>query len=420
MITRCLSALLAIAPPDANPAAVAPEPAPTTEAAPAPAAERDPRAVFEAVTKVVAPTVLLETDYRVFSDPSEGRSGLALGRARLGLRLRPTDWLTAVGTAEFIGPDGPYLLDGYARFDATPWLQITVGYSKPPLFASFRHESITAVPMPVRSAVVNEMRVRRDVGVEARFAPRRIPIEAIVRVGNGSTALRGDEDPTPAGYAALDLVLGRAWVGGDERGLGRTLGLRLGGAAMVDSQSEHATIAGATPLGFVYSPGIAVTGLRVIATAHVIAYAGPVRLVVEGGFAQEGREDDPDGDPSTPPVALDPVRSWGLTGELLWTIRGGWREVGGRPGVASVLARPWDGGVVELAARADRFWLGYGAVELARTGGTTGSLGLKWWPTPFLALAGYGEATRFEISPIDTPDRLWGWAAMIRASLFWP
>ncbi len=404
-----LSFMLAVAPPEPTPEPSSAEPAADESDKP------DPREIYEAVSEIVQPTVLLETDYVQHSDPVEGHSGFALPRARLGLRLRPTDWLTAVGTVEFIGEDGPYLLDGYARFDATDWLELTVGYSKPPLFASFRHDGITTVPMPGRSAVVNEMRVRRDVGVDARFVPKRAPIEAIVRLGNGSTKLRENDNDTPTGYAALDLVLGRAWVGGQNQ----LLGLRLGAAALLDDRSEHDSIAGVTPLGYVYVQPVITDGLRTIVTAHAIGYAGPVRLVVEGGFVQEGRTDDPDGDPATPLVELDPVRSWALTGELTWTIRGGWRQVGRGPAVASLLDGKWDGGALELAVRGDRFWLNHGAADLVRTGGTSTSLALKWWPTRFLALTAYGDATIFDIAPVDTPDRRFGWTALIRASLFW-
>jgi phosphate-selective porin OprO/OprP len=377
-----------------------------------PTLEPEPAAEPEAISPDAR--AILEADYRQLSDPVEGNNGFALARARLGLHLRPTDWLLAVGTVELVGGDGPALLDGYAQFTATPWLELTVGYAKPPLFASFRHEGVTTLPMPMRSAIVNEMRVRRDVGVEARFAPRRAPLEAIVRLGNGSMTFAND-NATPTGYGALDLVLGRAWVGGRSE----VFGLRLGAAALLDNTEEHDSIAGVTPLGYVYAQPVRASGLRAIATTHAIAYAGPVRLVVEGAFVQEGRSDDDDGDPSTPAIELDPVRSWGLTGELTWTIRGGWRGVGRAPAVASVLDGAWDGGAVELALRADRFWLGRGAPDLFRTGGTTMALASKWWPTRFLALTVYGDATRFDAPPVATPERMWGWTALLRASFFW-
>jgi phosphate-selective porin OprO and OprP len=404
MIASLLSlALLAAAPPE-------PESAPASE----PSDKPDPRATYEAVTKIVKPTALLEADYRQLADPVEGNSGFALARARLGLRLHPTDWMTAIATVELAPQGNPLLLDGFAMFEATPWLEITIGYSKPPLFATFRHEGITVLPMPMRSPVINEMRIRRDVGVEARFVPRRAPIEAIVRLGNGSPTLAND-NATPTGYGALDLVLGRAWVGGRNQ----TYGLRLGAAALIDDNEEHESIAGVTPLGYVYAQPVTAIGLRTIATTHAIVYAGPVRVVVEGGFAQEGRQDDPDGDPSTPAIEIDPVRNWGLTGELTWTIRGGWRTVGHAPVVGSVLDKPWDGGAVELSARADRFWLGHGADDLFRTGGTTAALAGKWWPTRFLALTLYGDATIFDAPPADSPEDRYGWTAMLRASFFW-
>jgi phosphate-selective porin OprO/OprP len=268
--------------------------------------------------------------------------------------------------------------------------------------------------MPGRSPVVNEMRVRRDVGVEARFVPRRAPIEAIVRLGNGSTDLQANETNTPTGYAAFDLVLGRAWVGGHNE----LLGLRLGAAASLDDRSAHDSIAGVTPFGFIYAQPVVATGLRTIVTTHAIAHAGPVRVIVEGGFVQEGRTDDPDGDPTTPAIELEPVRNWALTGELSWTIRG-WRTFDGGPQVASLLDGKWDGGALELAARGDRFWLRRGATDLAATGGTSIGLALKWWPTQFLALTAYGDATIFDDPPIEPPDHQWGWTAVIRATLFW-
>src|SRR5690606_21825571 len=216
---------------------------------------------------------------------------------------------------------------------------------------------------------------------------------------------------TPTGYAAVDLVLGRAWAGGHNQ----KYGLRLGAAALIDDNEEHESIAGVTPLGYVYAQPVTAIGLRTITTAHAILYTGPVRLVVEGAFVQEGRQDDDDGDPDTPAIELDPVRNFGLTGELTWTIRGGWRQVGEGPEVKSLLDRPWDGGAVELATRVDRFWLGRGADDLFRTGGTTISLAGKWWPTRFLALTLYGDGTIFDAPTVDT-ERMWGWTALLRAS----
>lgn len=328
--------------------------------------------------------------------------------------------MVAVVTGELIGANGAYLLDSHVRFEPRPWLELTVGFSKPPLFASFRHERIPAMPMPVRSGVVKQLWVRRDVGVEARFMPRRAPIEALVRLGNGSMDLRDNTNETPSGYAALDLVLGRLWAGAPATPANELLGLRFGAAALVDDRSAHESVAAETPFGYVYAQPVVATGLRVIATGHLIGLIGPVRVIVEGGMVQAGREDDHDGDPATPAQILDPVRTWGLTGELTWTIRGGWRGLDQRPEVASLLDGAWDGGALELSARADRFWLNYGAADLVRTGGTSGSLALKWYPTRFMALTAYGEATAFEHAPIATPGRLWGGMGLLRASFYWP
>lgn len=371
--------------------------------------ELDAREVLRVVSDFVQPTLLFETDYRHHVDDAEGPNGFSLARARLGLRLTPTSWMTAVGTVEFAEQEQILLLDAYARLDATDWLEFTVGLAKPPLFASFRHEEIATLAMPSRSAVVNEMRVRRDAGVEARFKPRAAPLEAIVRLGNGSMALMGEGSLTPTGYANLDLVLGRAWAGGESE----LLGLRFGVAGMVGETRERESIAGATPLEFVYAQPALTRGLRARATSHALIYAGPVRLIVEAGFAHDRR------DYGEPTLTRDGVQTWGLTGELSWTIRGPWREVGTRPELARLADGPWEGGALELTARVDRFWLGRGTPELLDAGGTTAALGLKWWPTGFLGLALYGDATRFEVAPIEAPARLWGGTFVLRASLFW-
>lgn len=372
-------------------------------------ASREPRAVLRAITKFIQPTVLFEADYRQHGDPVDGAAGFVMDNARLGLRVTPTQWITAVGTVEFAEPEGVMLLDAYVEFELKEWLEITIGYAKPPLFALFRHEGAAGLPMPGRSAVVNEMRVRRDLGVELRLRPRAVPLEAIVRLGEGSMGLVGDGTRTPTGYAALDLVLGRAWAGGESE----RLGLRFGLVGMVDETSERESIAGATPLGYVYVEPVPVAGLRARATAHAVGYVGPVRLVAEAGFAHERR------DYGEPSVVRDPVRTWGLTAELNWTIRGPWRELGRPPAVASLLDGPWDRGALELSVRADRLWLGRGTDELLDSGGTSAALALKWWPTGCLGLTIYGDATRFDIAPIETPARLWGGTFLLRASFVW-
>jgi phosphate-selective porin OprO and OprP len=396
---------LLVAPPEPEPA----EPEEPEEPEEHNEDEPDARAVLRIVSEFVQPTLLFETDYRHHVDDAYGPNGFSLARARLGLRLTPTPWMTAVGTVEFAEQEQILLLDAYAQLDATDWLELTVGLSKPPLFASFRHEEIATLAMPSRSAVVNEMRIRRDAGVEARFKPRAAPLEAIVRLGNGSMELMGEGALTPTGYANLDLVLGRAWAGGESE----LLGLRFGIAGMVDQTRERESIAGATPLEFVYAQPVPTRGLRARATSHAIVYVGPVRLLVEGGFAHERRDHD------EPTHARAPVQSWGLTGEVSWTIRGAWREVGTRPEVARLNDGPWDRGALELSARVDRLWLGRGAPELLDSGGTTAALGFRWWPTAFLGLTIYGDATRFDVAPIEAPARLWGGTFLLRASFFW-
>ncbi len=362
---------------------------------------------------LLQPTLLGELDYRVYPSAIEGNTGFALGRLRPGLVLAPARWLRAVAAFEFAG-ESPIVLDAYARLRAADWVEFTAGYSKPPLFASFIYEPVHAMPFPDRAPVLTAFRVRRDLGVDVHLSPRTLPLECWLRVGNGTGSALGNDNALPAGYGAVDLVLGRAWAGAPaER---RRFGLRLGGAALVESPRDRDGINGKTPFGFVYFRPKVVSGLRVVGQGHVIGYAGPVRLTVEGAVAREERSRDDDGNPSTPRVRLPTVRSYGVTAEVAWAVLGQAREVGRAPGGE---LGPWRGGALELAARYDGMWLGRGAGDVQPGGSQGGALAIKWWPTGFLAASVAGYLTRYDTPPIEAPNDRWSWGAMARLSFFW-
>jgi phosphate-selective porin OprO/OprP len=361
--------------------------------------------------RYVRPTLLAELDYRVHAREVEGIDGFGLGRLRTGLVFDPAPWMSTVATIEWAG-EHPMVLDVFATLRAAEWLDVNVGWSKTPLFASFRYEPVAAMPFSSRSPVVNAFRVRRDVGVEAHLAPREVPIEAVVRVGNGSGSVLGNDTPLPAGYALVDLVLGRPWRGAAASE--RELGLRIGAAALVESVRDRDGIVGTTPLGFIYRRPIIVEGLRVVGEAHVIGYAGPLRLTIEGALAEEGRSRDDDGNPSTPRQPLPSLRSSGLTAELAWVLLGEPRRVGVAPAVPS----PWAGGALEVAARFDALWLGWGAGDVTPGGSTGGALAVKWWPVDFLAATLEGYVTRYDVPPVELPGEHWSWGGILRLSLF--
>ncbi|MEZ4449291.1 MAG: hypothetical protein R3B09_07405 [Nannocystaceae bacterium] len=363
------------------------------------------------ISDVLQPALLGELDYRAYPSEVEGSTGFAVGRFRMGLRYTPRPWIAAVGTVEY-ADKAPYLLDANLTLTPRPWIEVGLGYAKAPLFPSFRYEPVQTLPFPDRAPVVTAFRVRRDLGAEVHLAPRRAPIEAIARIGNGSGSILGNDNALPAGYGSLDLVLGRARAGhGDDR-----LGLRLGAGGMIESVRDRDGIVGQTPMGFVYYRPVVVSGRREVAEAHAIGYVGPLRLTFESAIAREARSVDDDGDPDTARVAADPITSTGLTGELAWTALGGPRSPGRAPTIAP--APRWRGGALELAGRVDAVALGRGARDVTSGGSLGGALSAKWWPVDFLAVTVVGYLTRFDVAPIDEPTRTLSWGLLTRVSVF--
>lgn len=387
----------------------------TTEASPAPDASASVESLLSRALGI-RPTVLGEIDYRVYPSSEEGNTGFALPRFRPGVILAPTDWFRAVTTVEFAG-EYPIILDAFMSLRATPWVEFSLGYAKPPIFPSFIYEPDASLPFPDRSPVITSFQIRRDLGADVHFTPRNIPLDGWLRIGNGTGSALGNDNALPAGYASLDLVLGRAWVGTPAEH--RTFGLRLGASAFIESAGDREGITGETPLGFLYYRPIVVSGLRGVVAGHAIAYAGPLRFSVEGATARESRSRDDDGNPATPRIELPTVRSHGVTAEVAWVLRGRPREVGVPPRGLLHQDGTWGGGAVEIAARYDGLWLGRGASDVRAGGSQGGALAVKWWPTDFLATALAGYLTRYDFAPVEEPDQLWSWGVIARASFFW-
>lgn len=369
---------------------------------------------FGAVLEVMQPTLLSEVDYRAYPRAEEGNTGFALARLRTGLVLSPSPWLRVVATMEWAG-EGAIVLDAYATLEAHPAVAFTVGYAKPPLFASFVLEPVHTTPFPDRAPVVSAFRIRRDLGVSAHFTPASLPLEVWLRVGNGTGSPLGNDNAAPAVYGGLDLVLGRARAGVEPSEA--PFGLRLGAAGLVEDTLDRDGVAGRTPFGFNYYRPAVVSGLRGVVEGHAVAYLGPLRALVEGAWARESRSRDDDGNPTTPRLALDEVDSGGLTAELAWVIRGGPRAVGRAP--TDPDGSGWSGGAFEVAARVDRLWLGRGTSDVEGGGATAGGLAARWWATDFIAASVAGYLTRYDVPPLETPDEAWSWGAVARLSLFW-
>lgn len=362
------------------------------------------------------PTVLSEIDYRVFPSEVEGNTGFAVARFRPGVVLNPAPWFQAVGTVEFAG-EYAIILDAFMKLRATDWADLLVGYSKPPLFASFVYEPVHSLSFPDRAPVVTSFRVRRDVGAAVHVAPGRVPLEGWLRIGNGSGSPLGNDNALPAGYASLDLVLGRAWT--SNHAIDRRYGLRLGAGGLIESVRDRDGISGQTPLGFVYFRPVVVSGLRVVGESHAVAYAGPLRLSIEGALARESRSRDTDGNPSTPRVTRPTMSSYGVTTELSCVLVGDARSVGQAPRGRHGAGGAWQGGALEVALRYDGMWLGRGADDVNAGGSHGGAAAMKWWPVDFMAAALSGYIMHYDVAPIEEPNQLWSWGTIARASFFW-
>ena len=202
-------------------------------------------------------------------------------------------------------------------------------------------------------------------------------------------------------------VLASAWA--RER-----FGLRFGAGVHLESAEDRLGISGTTADDFLFYRPPTVSGPRHVVEAHLVAYAGPVKLTAEGALAKEGRSKDTDRNPETPRVAQDAVISRGGAVELAWMIFGPWRLQGSWPVQTQV--QTWDWGALELAGRVERSGLGMPARDVTAGGATAASIAIRWWATSFAALLAATYFTAYDAPPIEEPDRSSAWLGIVRAT----
>lgn len=360
------------------------------------------------------PSLLAEVDYRLYPSEEEGTSGFAVARLRPGLVFAPARWFRGIAAIELAG-EGPEIIDAYAKLSPAPWVDVDIGYSKPPLIASFAFEPVQGLAFPTYSAVADTFRIDRDVGVGARVHPREAPIEVSARLGNGTGSALGNDDPTPAGYALADVVLGRAWAAREPASA--RYGLRAGVSGLIEKARDHTGLTAETPLHFVYNAPTVVAGTRWVGEAHAIAYLGPARIVIEGAVSEEQRSKDDDGNPDTPRADLDPVTSYGVGAEVGWVALGRPRSVGTppRPEPTSTFR----GGALEVAFRYDGLFLNRGASDVAPSGSNGASAAIEWWPVDFISASLSGYVLRYEVPPAEEPERGWSFGVTGRFGFYW-
>lgn len=355
---------------------------------------------------------LIEGDYRYFSSDFEGYAGIALRRARMGLRARPLPWLELHFIGEYARAT-PGILDAFATLRASDEFEVNAGFLRVPTMPSGRDDQVFALPIPEQSMTVEALWPGRDLGVEAHWYPKRIPIEVWARFGNGSGNPLGPEGSVPTGSLRVDLALGRANAHAPRETF---WGLRVGVAGIVSEALDRTGIAGTTPLGFPFYRPPSIEGLRATATAHARAWIGPVQLSVEGGVARDSRSRDNDGNPATPRIALDPVYTWGAVAELAWMFSGHHRVAGEWPVYDRDGWMPRSLGAWEIAARVERLTLSDMASDV-RAGGVWGAAAaLRWWANRWSALALAVYVNRYDRAPLEAPDETSAWSILLRGT----
>lgn len=374
----------------------------------APAAHAEP---FE-----LQPLFVSENDFRVHSNRHlEAEDGFSAERLRLGARLSFTRWFRATAAVELVG-ESPRILDAMITVVPDPAWEISLGAGRTPLFSSARDEPLWTLPLPELSMVTRAFWPGYDAGIELHRLPTPgLPLEGWLRLGNGSGSALGNDNSDYALDARLDVAFGRALPRAQSDAF---LGLRLGSGLHLESAEDRLGISPTTPGGFAFYAPVTVSGPRSLAEAHLVLYAGPLKLTAEAALAREGRSRDTDGKPDTPRVAQAPVSSKGAFAELAWMIRGPRRRQGRWP-VESPLGT-WDWGALELGGRVERLRLGTGAPDVDPGGATSASLALRWWATSFAALTASATFTSYDTPPITEPDRTSGWLGLFRATVRLP
>ncbi|MFE8595482.1 hypothetical protein [Archangium violaceum] len=362
----------------------------------------------------LTPTLVGELDYRVTAHAVEGETGFAVSRFRLGVDARPVPWFQALGAAEW-SFEKPALIEALAVFTPADGIRVRLGFGKTPLFASARDVSIEALSIPELALPVRALWPGRDLGLEVQLSPRSLPVEAWVRVGNGSRSPLGNDNASPSLDVRVDGLLGGAWRAAEGM---PGWGLRLGAGVHAEDAFDRAGIGGTTTTGYLFYRPVPVSGWRWVSEAHAVYWYGPLRVTAEAGLAWERRSRDTDGNPQTPRETLPPVRSQGAAVEASWLVRGTHRDARGWPlGPPGAVEGAWGGGAVEVAARAEWLVVGLGAPDVTAGGARGGSMAVRWWATDFLGVGLMGSMLRYDQPPLEAPDRRDSWLVGTRATV---
>ncbi len=363
----------------------------------------------------VVPTALLQTDWQNHPQDEEGFNGFSIERLRLGVWSQPSDQIFALAQAEFANPESPALLDAYARFGPFHGLRISVGYFKSPLFESARNELDGMMPMPELSLVTKALWPGRDTGIELHEAPQHFPLEIWLRASNGNNSPFQNDNNSYALTARVDATAGRGRI---DASANENFGLRVGVGGEFDDSYDRAGVTATTAGDFVLYRPPTVSGNRRIVEAHVLAYFGPVRALVEAGESSEDRAVDADGNPSTPHVEEDPELSRGASAEVAWMITGEHRLPSVWPLSRKQSPFSFDHPAIELSARVDHVDVGRGMRDVQPNGATGGSIAANVWLNSMFAATLAGYIYNYERGPIEETSRTESYLLQARLTMY--
>lgn len=356
------------------------------------------------------PVVLVEAEAALIPAEEEGESGVEIRRLYLGARWEPVPWATVVGAVNAASGEHDHLvLDAFVRVRPAGPVDLVLGYGKTPLFASARDAGVETLPIPELSLSTAALWPGRDTGFEAHLAGPQLPVEVWARIGNGSGSPAGNDNPQIAFDGRLDGVSGRAREGAERSA---AWGLRVGAGFHVEDAEDRAGLSGHTPTGFEFWRSPTISGTVWTAEGHVVGLLGPVQLTLEGARASEARSEDTDGNPDTPRAALDPVGSWGGSGELAWMVTGQHRQPGAWPVAGDDVG-------VEVAGRAERLSLGMSAADVDPGGATGGELAVRVWHPRGLGGGVSGGYFHYDAAPLEEPGVTSSWFFAARVTARW-
>jgi hypothetical protein len=362
----------------------------------------------------LSPTFVLDGDYRVAPhNDVETYDGFAFARAQAGARGDVSDDVTIAALFDFAAGETVTIIDAYAMWHATRELDLAGGYLRSPLFPSARDEFVERLPVPELGTVVRGLWPGRTIGASLRYRPVAAPIDVQVKLGNGSSAVGGNDTNKPAGDLRVDYVWGRTTAKVDygrvRDGTPRpdTWGVRVGVGGHVDNVDSRPGASGFTASGYEFYRPAVVAGTRYLGEAHALVQDDAWQLLVEAGYTREGREMETNPDPTAPRTKLTSVDSYGIAGELSYMITGDHRIAGAWP-LDRTLAHTL--GAVEVAARVERGTFGScatAAVECTSTveklDADVASAAVRWWVHPAIALSAAAYYYHWDAAAYDEP-----------------